>query len=205
MFVNSSLLLLLAVAPAEGLPYYGEATFTPQWLKASQISKDFHRIPAFEFTNQKGESVTEKSFEGKIYVADFFFTTCPGICADMSKNMLILQEAFQGAEDVRLLSHSVTPDHDTPKRLARYARRYGIDARLWHLVPGPEKLIYDLGRRRYFVEEDLGLKKKDDEFLHTENFVLIDKIRRIRGIYNGLNKASIAQLIEDIKTLRKEG
>ena len=119
-------------------------------------------------------------------------------------NMMVLQEAFMEDEDVMLLSHSVTPERDSVPVLKAYAENKGIDVQKWHIVTGSQKEIYKLGRKDYFIEEDLGLIKEEDEFLHTENFVLIDKHKRIRGIYNGLNKTSINQLIADIKTLQKE-
>lgn len=187
------------------LPYYKEATFTPYWLDpGAKALEDFHRIAPFELINQEGEIITEKTFEDKIYVVDFFFTICPGICPKMMDNMMDLQDEFLDDSDVLLLSHSVTPERDSVSVLKAYAEDRGISSDTWHLVTGSQQEIYDLGRKDYFVEEDLGLTKEADEFLHTENFVLIDKNRHIRGIYNGLNKTSIRQLIVDIKTLKAE-
>ncbi|MDP5172511.1 MAG: SCO family protein, partial [Bacteroidia bacterium] len=184
----------------EALPFYNEATFTPHWISPDDVALDtFHRISPFELTNQEGNIITEETFEGKIYVADFFFAVCPGICPKMTTNMMKLQDEFLEDEDVLLLSHSVTPESDSVPVLKRYADDKGILSHKWHLATGAQQEIYTLGRKDYFVEEDLGLTKKDDDFLHTENFVLIDKNRHIRGIYNGLNKASINQLIADIK------
>lgn len=189
----------------EALPFYNEATFTPHWISPDDVALDtFHRISPFELTNQEGNIITEETFEGKIYVADFFFAVCPGICPKMTTNMMKLQDEFLEDEDVLLLSHSVTPESDSVPVLKRYADDKGILSHKWHLATGAQQEIYTLGRKDYFVEEDLGLTKKDDDFLHTENFVLIDKNRHIRGIYNGLNKASINQLIADIKALKKE-
>ncbi len=189
----------------ETLPFYKEATFTPHWIPPNdEILATFHRISPFNLTNQEGKTITEKSFKDKIYVVDFFFTTCPGICPKMTANMAELQDEFLKDDEVLLLSHSVTPEQDSVPVLKEYAEKKGILSHKWHLVTGTQKEIYKLGRKDYFVEEDLGLDKEEDEFLHTENFVLIDKNRHIRGIYNGLNKASINQLIADIKTLKKE-
>lgn len=187
------------------LPYYSEATFTPQWIAkdTSAIAK-FHKIPEFELFNQHGDTLTEQNFTDKIYVADFFFTFCSGICPKMTNNMKLIQDAFLDDTDVLLLSHSVTPDHDTPQILSEYAEAKGVHAEKWHLATGKRETIYDLGRNAYFVEEDLGIEKEPGDFLHTENFVLIDQNRHIRGIYNGLNKTAIAQLITDIKTLKRE-
>lgn len=189
----------------ETLPFYNEATFTPHWISPNNnILDTFHRISPFILTNQEGETVTEKNSKDKIYVVDFFFTICPGICPKMMANMMDLQDEFLNDDDVLLLSHSVTPERDSVPVLKQYAENKGVLSHKWHLVTGTQQAIYKLGRRDYFVEESLGLSKKDDEFLHTENFVLIDKKRYIRGIYNGLNKTSINQLIIDIKTLKGE-
>lgn len=185
------------------LPYYQEATFTPVWFESiDEVPSDFHQIPVFELTNQLGNTVTEKSLEGKITVADFFFASCPGICPKMTANMMIVQEAFMEDEAVILLSHSVTPEYDSASVLLEYAERNGINHDRWNLLTGPREEIYNLGRNHYFVEEDLGLTKKPTDFIHTENFVLLDQDRHIRGIYNGLNKTAIAQLIADINTLK---
>ncbi len=187
------------------LPFYKEATFTPHWLDVDSEEADImHRIPSFNLVNQLGQEVTEETFKNKIYIADFFFTTCPGICPKMTANMMVLQEEFLEDDDVLLLSHSVTPETDSVSALKRYAETKGIINSKWHLVTGDRKQIYDLGRQAYFAEEDLGIDKTEADFLHTENFVLIDKNRHIRGIYNGLNKTSVQQLIADIKTLQKE-
>ncbi len=189
----------------ETLPYYDSAEFTPRWIDSNSSElQAFHKIPKFSLTNQNNDLITEKTFENKIYVADFFFTFCTGICPKMTDNMSLLQEEFKEDESVLLLSHSVTPDHDTPEVLQEYAEAKEIIPNKWHLVTGDRQEIYNLGRTAYFVEEDLGLEKEADDFLHTENFVLIDHNRHIRGIYNGLNKTAIAQLTTDIKTLRQE-
>ncbi|MFK8009505.1 MAG: SCO family protein [Saprospiraceae bacterium] len=189
----------------ETLPFYNEATFTPNWLNADDPAlNDFHKIAPFALTNQEGEMISEKTFEGKIYITDFFFTICPGICPKLTKNMGTLQEAFLEHDDILLLSHSVTPEMDSVSVLKKYADEHGVISQKWHLATGNQKDIYKLGRKDYFVEEDLGMEKEEDEFLHTENFVLIDKNKHIRGIYNGLNTASVNQLINDAKILRME-
>ena len=186
------------------LPYYNEASFTPKWMDAkSDKLKSFHTIPNFSLTNQDGKNITQKTFEGKIYVTDFFFTTCPGICPKMTGNMSLVQEAFKNDDRLLILSHSVTPTKDSVPQLKKYALEHNINKN-WHLVTGDKKEIYDLGRTSYFVEEDLGEPKGIDDFLHTENFILIDKNKHIRGIYNGLNKNSVKELIADIRTLKKE-
>lgn len=192
-------------ARVDTLPYFNEASFTPNWIDANSKKREgFHKIPNFEFINQNGEKVTQLTFKDKIYITDFFFTTCPGICPMMTNNMLKLQAEFKDDKDILFLSHSVTPEKDSVAQLKKYALENNIIDEKWHLVTGNRKEIYDLGRKAYFVEENLGEPFGDDDFLHTENFVLIDKKKHIRGIYNGLNRASIAQLIVDIKQLKKE-
>ncbi|MEO9871200.1 SCO family protein [Ekhidna sp.] len=185
------------------LPYYNEATFTPKWFASSkEVPEDFHQIPSFSLINQLGDTLTQKDVDGKIFVTDFFFTTCPGICPKMTSNMLMVQKAFLEDEAIIILSHSVTPGYDSVAILRDYADMKGVVDGKWHLLTGDRNEIYDLGRNQYFVEEDLGLEKEPEDFIHTENFILIDHERRIRGIYNGLNKAAINQLIADIKTLK---
>lgn len=193
------------ISRVEFLPYYNEESFTPIWLTPNtEEEKRFHKIPDFNLMNQLGDTISQKTFEGKIYVTDFFFTTCPGICPKMTGNMEKIQEEFVNDSDILLLSHSVMPTTDSIPILKEYAKNNNVIDNKWHLVTGDKKDIYDLGRNHYFVENDLGEVKDINDFLHTENFLLIDKNKHIRGIYNGLNRASIAQLIIDIKTLQKE-
>ncbi len=186
------------------LPYYQEASFTPSWFDEKNIlPNDFHKIPEFSLTNHLGETITEETVQEKIYVVDFFFASCSGICPKLTSNMAIVQDAFINDDDVLLLSHSVTPTLDTVRALKAFSKTYGVVDGKWHLLTGDRDLIYDLGRNYYFVEEDLGLEKNPDEFIHTENMVLIDQNGYLRGIYNGLNKTSVNQLIEDIKLLKQ--
>ena len=190
--------------PTNTLPYFNSPEFTPHWLQPDQVPQDFHRVPEFALINQNGNTITEKDLDNKITVVDFFFTSCPGICPRLTKNMAVIDEAFGENENLLLLSHSVTPDNDTIDVLKEYAQDRDIDAKRWHLLTGDRNLIYHLGRNVYFVEEDLGKQKGPDDFLHTENFILIDKNRHIRGVYNGLNKTSVNHLIADIKIIQGE-
>lgn len=187
------------------LPYYNDESFTPHWLTPdSEEEKRFHKIPDFKLINQLGDTISQKTFDDKIYITDFFFTTCPGICLKMTGNMRRIQEEFKNDSDILLLSHSVTPSIDSVSLLKTYADKNAIIDSKWHLVTGDKTEIYDLGRNQYFVENDLGIPKDINDFLHTENFLLIDKDKHIRGIYNGLNRASIAQLVTDVKALKSE-
>lgn len=189
------------VEPVNTLPYYNEASFEPNWIINEDSLVGFHQIRPFQLIDQKGNTFSEKELEGKIYVADFFFATCGGICPKMTSNMALIQDAFIDDPNVLLVSHSVTPTNDTPEVLNAYGERNKVLYDKWRLLTGERSEIYDLGRNYYFVEESLGLEKSEDDFLHTENFVLIDQNRRIRGIYNGINKTSVNYLITDIKTL----
>lgn len=187
---------------SDELPYYQDASFTPFWHSTIKDSLNrFHKIPPFRLVNQLGDTISENTFKEKVYVADFFFTTCPGICPMMTSNMSLIQEAFKDESRVLLLSHSVTPEYDSVPVLKEYAKEKEVLDNKWHLVTGDRKVIYDLGRKSYFVEESLGEISIESDFLHTENFVLIDQNRHIRGIYNGLRKNDINQLIKDINTL----
>ena len=191
-------------ANADKIPYYNSADFTPIWLEQGDAKlKDLHQIPSFNLQNQLGETITEETFKDKIYVTDFFFTICPGICPKMTENMAYLQDVFKEDDEVLLLSHSVMPSVDSVGQLMRYADSKGCINGKWHLATGEQAHIYTLGRKAYFVEEDLGVERTVDEFLHTENFILVDQNRHIRGIYNGLNQTEINKLIEDIRVLKK--
>jgi len=189
----------------DALPFFNDPSFTPKWIAPkSKTLEKFHKIPDFKLINQNGDTITQKTFDNKIYIADFFFTTCPGICPMMTDAMYKLQEEFKNDTNVMLLSHSVTPSIDSVPKLKAYALDKKVDDTKWHLVTGNKNDIYTLGRDFYYVEENLGEAKSMDDFLHTENFVLIDKNKHIRGIYSGLNRASLNQLIIDIKALKKE-
>ena len=203
--VKKENLKVVETSRVENLPYYNEESFTPHWLTPnSEEEQDFHKIPDFKLVNQLGDTITRKTFENKIYITDFFFTSCPGICLKMTGNMSKVQEAFKSDAEIVLLSHSVTPSIDSVAVLKDYAEDHGVIDNKWHLVTGDKNEIYNLGRNQYFVENDLGIPKDINDFLHTENFLLVDKNKHIRGIYNGLNSASIAQLIIDVKALKLE-
>ena len=201
-FLLSSLALACTTGETRKLPYYDTADFTPKW--ALPASTDFHQIRSFSLTNQQNETFTEKDIDGKICVVDFFFTTCPGICPKLAHSMGDLQKEFIDDDRILLLSHSVMPDRDSVPVLQKYAREKGVSFAKWKLLTGDRDSIYDLGRNYYFVEEDEGVKRSSDVFLHTENFVLIDQNRHIRGIYNALDPNSMASLTEDIKVLEQE-
>lgn len=161
-----------------------------------------HRIGSFKLVNQFGDTITQHDFEGKIYVADFFFTTCPGICKAMAVQMKRVQDANSGQLDFKIVSHSVTPEMDQPAILLDYALRNGADPEIWQLTTGNRNEIFDLARKSYFAAS-LEIGGDEDDMVHTENFVLVDKERRIRGIYDGTSNEEVDQLISDIEILRK--
>lgn len=204
LLIIISLCILISCSKKEGrkLPYYDTSDFTPKW--EMKDTKTFHTIRKFNLTDQEGNSFSEKSIDGKICVADFFFTSCPGICPKLATSMTSLQTEFLNNNDILLLSHSVTPEKDSVPVLKKYAADNAVNYKKWKLLTGNRADIYDLGRRYYFVEEDLGEKSDSTVFLHTENFVLIDKQKHIRGIYNALDPNSMTALKNDIKELEKE-
>jgi len=175
------------------IPGYGK-------IKSPRISI----VQPFSFTDQDGKTVTEKTVEGKIYVADFIFTRCGSICPKMTSNMGMIQEKFKNDNDVLLLSHSVTPDMDSVPVLKRYAETKGVISGKWHLLTGKEEDIYALAKKQYYAGDTIGYYQTGNEFLHTENFILVDKLRRIRGVYNGTLSLEMERLMEDIVTLKKE-
>ena len=202
-FLLLSLIVMFACSDdTRKLPYYNTPDFTPKWEMSNE--KTFHHIRPFKLINQENQLFTERDIEGKICVADFFFTTCPGICLKMTNSMYDIQKEFFNDDEILLLSHSVTPEKDSVPVLKQYAKEKKVDFKRWKLLTGNKNEIYDLGRKYYFVEEDEGVKKGNDVFLHTENFILIDKQRHIRGIYNGLDPNSMQNLISDIKILKAE-
>ncbi len=190
--------------PKERLPVYSPSDVNPRLVDFSiQHVKNNHTIADFELINQNAATITQKSFEGKIYVADFFFTRCATICPIMTTNMAELQAHFKTDDQVMFLSHSVTPVMDSVPILKQYAVAKGVIDGKWHITTGEKKHIYELARKSYFavLEEGDG---GDQDFIHTEQFVLVDTKRRIRGFYNGTDKEDIARIIKDIELLKKE-
>lgn len=189
-------------ASENSLPYYDTREFTPRWLDANSPQlEDFHRIPDFSFTNQEGRRITEEDVAHGVYVASFFFSTCPGICPMVRSKLAAVQERFIDDENVTILSHSIRPGTDTVEVLRAYAELHGVRSGKWHLLTGDRNTIYTLAREAYFADEDLGSPTEDSDFLHTENLLLIDGDRHIRGIYNGLSSSSVQHLIADIEAL----
>jgi protein SCO1/2 len=188
------------------LPYYNEPGFTPVFLENKLVVKEkiSHTISDFSFLNEDSVLIDQTSIEGKIHVADFIFTSCGSICPSMTKHMKILSDSLSNDKDLVLLSYSVTPWIDKPYVLKKYKEKNDIHNPAWHFLTGNKTDIYKLARQSYFAEEDIGFSKDSTEFLHTEHFVLVDKTKRIRGIYNGTLLLEMYQLIDDIKNLEEE-
>ncbi|MEC8636006.1 MAG: SCO family protein, partial [Bacteroidota bacterium] len=193
-----------ALLPIKKLPVYQPAMVNFELVDSTiQHHKKFHRIADFSLTNQNGKTVTQKDFKGKIYVADFFFTTCPNICIAMTDNLLKVQEKIKNNPNVMLLSHSVTPKIDSVPQLKKYAIEKGVIDKKWNLVTGGKKEIYELARRSYLAVKEDGDGGPFD-MIHTENFILVDPDRRIRGFYDGTDLEEIQRLLEELEILIQE-
>ena len=193
-----------ALLPIKKLPVYQPAMVNFELVDSTiQHHKKFHRIADFSLTNQNGKTVTQKDFKGKIYVADFFFTTCPNICIAMTDNLLKVQEKIKNNPNVMLLSHSVTPKTDSVSQLKKYAIEKGVIDKKWNLVTGGKKEIYELARRSYLAVKEDGDGGPFD-MIHTENFILVDPDRRIRGFYDGTDLEEIQKLLEELEILIQE-
>lgn len=205
--VVSAIILMLfynALLPAKKLPVYQPAMVNFELVDSTiQHQKKFHRIADFSLTNQNGKTITQKDFRGKIYVADFFFTTCPTICIAMTDNLLKVQEKIKNNPNVMLLSHSVTPKIDSVPQLKKYAIEKGVIDQKWHLVTGDKKAIYELARKSYLAVKEDGDGGPFD-MIHTENFILVDPDRKIRGFYDGTDLEEIQRLLEELEILIQE-
>jgi protein SCO1/2 len=169
-----------------------------------QHQQKYHKIANFSLINQNGKTITQDNYKDKIYVADFFFTTCQTICPIMTDHMYQIQKEILNDNDVMLLSHSVTPKIDSVAQLKKYAKEKGVIDSKWNLVTGDKKQIYELARKSYLAIKTDGNGDQYD-MIHTENFLLIDKKRRIRGFYDGTQPEDIERLLEDIETLKSFG
>ncbi|MEL7296575.1 MAG: SCO family protein [Pseudomonadota bacterium] len=193
------------VVATEALPYYADAAFTPLWLTAAEAERQrIHRIPEFAFRNQYGDVVDQDAVAGQVVVANFFFATCSGICPMIRDRLQAVQTAYTGVDDVVILTHTIRPTVDTEAVLKAYARINNIQANKWHLLRGERDALYDFAQRAYFANEDLGKPQADDNFLHSENVLLIDRRGHIRGVYNGLSETAIEHLVADIAVLLAE-
>ena len=202
--VLSAIILTLfysALKPKKTLPIYNPADVNPELVDSTvQYISKYHTIADFSFTNQNGKTITQQDYEGKIYVADFFFTTCGSICPKMTTNLSDIQKAFANNPKVKLLSFTVFPETDSVPVLKAYAKKNQVNDAKWNLVTGDKKEIYTLARKSYLAVK-LGKPSELYDMVHTENFILVDTKKRVRGFYDGTNKEDIKRLIEDITFL----
>ena len=206
LFVLSAIIISIIyqlLKPAPTLPIYQPDMVNKELVDTTvQYVRKYHKVPDFKLVNQNGDTITQKDYKDKIYIADFFFTTCQGICPIMTDHMVKIQEEFKDDPEVLLLSHSVTPEIDSVAQLKKYAEEKGVIDEKWNLVTGDKKQIYDLARKSYLVAKSQGNGGKYD-MVHTENFALVDKNKQVRGFYDGTNPEAIEQLVEDVKLLKK--
>ncbi len=189
--------------PKEMLKIYQPADVSTELVDSTlQYVKKYHIIANFSLTNQNGKTITQADYKDKIYVADFFFTTCQTICPIMTDHMVKIQEELKDDDEVLLLSHTVTPEIDSVGQLKRYALEKGVNDSKWNLVTGDKKEIYNLARKSYLAAKDVPYSEND--LVHTENFILVDKKKRIRGFYDGTDPEAIEKLLADIQILKQE-
>lgn len=218
MIGKDSLLVLLALAvfacgddakeefrpfaTVSTLPYYHTPDFDPIWEVGDFDT--LHSISDFSFIDQNSDIITEQTIGDKIYLSNFFFTSCGGICPKMTRNMEKVQHAFESEEDVLFLSHSVTPEQDSVPKLKAYSNNFDVIDNRWHFLTGSKSKIYDMARQSYFAEEEPGFNKDSTQFLHTEHFILVDRNKHIRGIYNGTVELEMDRIIDDVTLLLSE-
>jgi protein SCO1 len=194
-------LFYFALKPTKTLPIFNPSDVNPELVDTTvQYIANKHHIADFSFTNQNGQTITQKDYEGKIYVADFFFTTCKSICPKMTTNLVDVQKAFLTNPKVKLLSFTVLPEIDSVSVLKEYAKINGVNDSKWNLVTGDKKAIYTMARKSFLAVKQ-GKPDELYDMVHTENFVLVDSKKRVRGFYDGTNKEEIKRLIEDINWL----
>lgn len=182
--------------PKEALPIYGQR----EWNGNDTV---YHTIAPFQFVDQDSMLITNATFNDKIYVADFFFTSCRTICPIMKKQMLRVYEKTKAMPDVLILSHTIDPEFDTVALLHEFAERLGVESKYWHFVTGEKDSIYEIAQTSYFATA-MEAKEEPDGFIHSGAFLLIDKKGRIRGKYDGTEEKDVDRLIVDIETLRKD-
>ena len=207
LFGVSTIILALfygALKPKKILPIYQPSMVNYELVDSTlQHVKKYHKIAPFSFKNQNGKTITQHDYEGKIYIADFFFTTCPTICPKMTANMVGIQEEILNDSSVMLLSYSVTPKIDSVPQLKKYAIEKGVNDQKWNLLTGNKKEIYTMARKSYLVVKEDGDGGPYD-MIHTENFILVDPKKRIRGFYDGTDTLAMSELLLDLEILQDE-
>ncbi len=186
------------------LPILGERDWVTKTVDGKEIVDTIYNvIPPFTFVNQDSDTVTEKIVEGKIYVSDFFFTSCPTICPVMKRQMLKVFKEIKANPDVMIISHTIDPEHDTPQVLHKYAEDLGVEGKQWQFVTGPKEKIYEIGQKNYMstAKED---KSAEGGYIHSGAFILVDKEKHVRGMYDGTTDEGTQKLLKDITTLLEE-
>lgn len=204
VFIISVVIGFYITSSEKRLPVYKPSDLNPRLVDSDQLSdKNPHHIRDFQLINQFGDTVTNDMVYQKVFIANFFFTRCPTICPVMTKNLVEVKKELSGQPDFMILSHTVTPEFDSPEVLYAYAEKFGANQNGWVFLTGEKREIYDLARRSYFAVLDHGDGGMQD-FIHTENIVLVDTQRRIRGFYDGTSEREMNKMIEDIKDLLHE-
>ena len=207
LFGVSTIILALfygALKPKKILPIYQPSMVNYELVDSTlQHVKKYHKIAPFSFKNQNGKTITQHDYEGKIYIADFFFTTCPTIGPKRTANMVGIQEEILNDSSVMLLSYSVTPKIDSVPQLKKYAIEKGVNDQKWNLLTGNKKEIYTMARKSYLVVKEDGDGGPYD-MIHTENFILVDPKKRIRGFYDGTDTIAMSELLLDLEILQDE-
>ena len=202
--VVCSFLLFSCNTKPEKLPILGNREAITKTVNGKQITDTlYHQIPDFEFINQDSVKITQKDFVGKIYVADFFFTTCPTICPKMKTQMLRIYNKFKDNPKVAILSHTIDPRHDTPAVLKEFSKNLGIQNSMWQMVTGDKAKIYEIGQKSYMVSATDD-PTQPGGIVHSGAFILVDKNRHIRGIYDGTEPERVDKLMADMEILLKE-
>lgn len=192
------------IVHSPSLPYMGEFDIVEK-EKDGKIYYDtvYHKIPAFSFINQDGKEMTEKDVAGKVYIADFFFTTCPSICPKMSNTLFLVQEGLKEESNFSILSHSIDPDYDSPEKLKEYAQKYAANTKVWQFLTGDKEAIYDICENAY-----MAYAKKDPSaeggYVHSGFLILVDQNMHVRGAYDGTLPEKSEEIIRDVKILLHE-
>ncbi|MBS1530789.1 MAG: SCO family protein [Bacteroidetes bacterium] len=186
------------------LPIYGSRQPVTKTVNGKTVTDTIYQtIPKFKFVNQYGDSITNKSLDGDIYVADFFFTTCPSICPLMARNMLKVYNTFKNTGNFKIISHTIDPKHDTVPALKKYADKLGVTGNTWWFLRGEKEDTYNIAEKSYLVAVSKDSTAAGG-YVHQGYFVLVDKQKRVRGAYDGTDPKQVDQLIADIKTLQAE-
>lgn len=198
------LMLLAACAPEKKLPILGHREVVEKIVNGKSVTDTLYQtIPAFRFFNQDSTGVTNKAFDNSIYVADFFFTTCPTICPTMHRNLMKVYTKYKGNKEVKLLSHTIDVKYDLPSRMKAYATKLGVEGTQWEFLWGSRDSIYRLAEKNYLVavKED---KNEPGGYVHQGYLILVDKLKRVRGAYDGTQDTQVKQLMKDMDTLLEE-